>query len=154
MIIISVREQMLYHRRPSGVWHAYPVSTAANGTGNRRDSFRTPLGRHRILRKIGDGEPMYTAFIGRRPIGIYSPGAEDAYRDWILTRILWLDGLETGRNRRGKVDTRSRYIYIHGTHDEDSIGKPVSHGCIRMRNEDVLELFSHCREGEHVLIRA
>jgi len=153
MIIVSVREQMLHHRRPSGVWHAYPVSTSANGTGNQRDSFQTPLGRHRIFSKIGEGLPMRTAFIGRRPVGIYIPGAEDAYRDWILTRILWLDGLETGRNRRGKVDTRSRYIYIHGTHDEDSIGRPVSHGCIRMRNTDILELFSHCREGERVLIR-
>jgi hypothetical protein len=86
-------------------------------------------------------------------VGIYVPGAEDAYRDWILTRILWLEGLETGRNRRGRVDTRSRYIYIHGTHDEDDIGRPASHGCIRMRNSDILEMFKHCREGERVLIR-
>jgi L,D-transpeptidase YbiS len=154
MIIVSVHEQMLHHRRSSGVWHAYPVSTSANGTGNRRDSFQTPLGKHRIFSKIGEGLPMYTAFIGRQPVGIYIPGAEDAYRDWILTRILWLEGLETGRNRRGNVDTRSRYIYIHGTHDEDAIGSPASHGCIRMRNSDILELFSHCREGERVLIRA
>lgn len=153
MIIVSVHEQRLYHRRPSGVWHSYPVSTAANGIGNVRGSYQTPLGKHRILRKIGEGEPMYTAFIGRRPVGIYVPGAEDAYRDWILTRILWLEGLETGRNRRGRVDTRSRYIYIHGTHDEDDIGRPASHGCIRMRNSDILEMFRHCREGERVLIR-
>jgi lipoprotein-anchoring transpeptidase ErfK/SrfK len=153
MIIVSVREQMLYHRRQSGTWHPYPVSTSANGTGNMRNSFQTPLGKHRIFSKIGEGLPMYTAFIARHPVGIYIPGAEDAYRDWILTRILWLEGLETGRNRRGRVDTRSRYIYIHGTHDEDAIGKPASHGCIRMRNADILELFSHCREGEHVLIR-
>ncbi|HXH64420.1 MAG TPA: L,D-transpeptidase [Mariprofundaceae bacterium] len=153
MIVVRVHEQMLHHRRPSGVWYAYPVSTAANGVGNTRGSFCTPLGKHRILQKIGDGMPMHTAFVGRRPVGIYAPGAEDAYRDWILTRILWLEGLETGINRRGRVDTRSRYIYIHGTHDEDAIGTPASHGCIRMRNADIVELFSHCREGERVLIR-
>lgn len=152
MIIVSVSDQMLRHRRATGVWHAYPVSTAANGVGNRRGSFQTPLGRHRIGRKIGEGQPIYTAFIARRPVGIYIPGAEDAYRDWILTRILWLDGMDTGRNRRGPVDTRSRYIYIHGTHEEDRIGSPASHGCIRMRNRDMLELFMHCREGERVLI--
>lgn len=152
MIVVSVSEQMLYHRRATGVWHAYPVSTAAKGTGCRRGSYRTPLGRHRIGAKIGDGLPMYTAFVARRPVGIYSPG-RDGGRDWILTRILWLDGMDTGRNRRGAVDTRSRYIYIHGTHEEDRIGSPASHGCIRMRNHDMLELFTHCREGERVRIR-
>jgi len=152
MIIVSVSEQRLYHRRATGVWHTYPVSTAAKGTGNRRGSYQTPLGRHRIARKIGAGLPMDTAFVGRRPVGVYDPDG-DTGRDWILTRILWLDGMDTGRNRRGPVDTRSRYIYIHGTHEEERIGSPASHGCIRMRNRDILELFMHCREGERVHIR-
>jgi lipoprotein-anchoring transpeptidase ErfK/SrfK len=153
VIIVSIGKQMLYHRRATGVWHAYPVSTAANGTGNRRGSHQTPLGRHRIGHKIGAGLPMHTAFVARKPVDIYTPGHADDGRDWILTRILWLDGMDTGRNRRGPVDTHARYIYIHGTHAEHRIGSPASHGCIRMRNRDMLELFMHCREGERVHIR-
>lgn len=153
MIVISVAEQMLYHRRKSGVWHAYPVSTAANGTGNVEGSLQTPLGKHRIHAMIGDGEPVLTVFRGRRPVGIFDPACDDPAADWILTRILWLEGVRAGINRRGRVDTRKRYIYIHGTHDEAAIGTPASHGCIRMRNLDVLELFEHAREGEAVYIR-
>lgn len=152
MIIISIADQMLYQRRRTGVWYEYPVSTAAAGTGNRRGSFQTPLGHHRIYRKIGAGMPRLTAFRGRRPIGRYRPGIDDPGKDWILSRILWLDGCETGHNRRGAVDTRARYIYIHGTHDEEKLGEPASHGCIRMANDDILELFEHVREGERVRI--
>jgi len=153
MIIVSIRRQMLFHRRRTGVWHAYPVSTALKGAGNERNSFCTPLGMHRIFARIGDGLPENTAFKARRPAGLYAPGRSDPDRDWILTRILWLEGLETGKNRRGRVDSRNRFIYIHGTHEEDRIGAPASRGCIRMRNEDVLELFEHARVGERVMIR-
>jgi len=153
VIIISITDQMLLHRRKSGVVYAYPVATAANGAGNRQGSFQTPLGRHRIAEKIGDGMPLYTAFRGRVPFCIYNPESDDPDRDWILTRILWLEGCETGINRRGAVDTHARYIYIHGTHAEDLIGTPVSHGCIRMRNIDMLELFEHVDVGESVSIR-
>lgn len=152
MIIVSLQDQVLYHRRRTGVWHHYPVSTALNGAGNRHGSFRTPLGRHRICRKIGDGMPPLTAFRGRRPIGLYRPGIDDPDRDWILSRILWLDGCELGHNRRGRVDTRSRYIYIHGTHAEEKLGLPASHGCIRMANHDIIELFDHVHPGERVRI--
>ncbi len=154
MIIVSVAEQMLYHRRKTGVWYAYPVSTASKGTGNERNSFKTPLGKFRICKKIGEGMPLLTAFRARIPVGDYIPGKSDPSQDWILTRILWLEGMEPGVNRYGKVDTKSRYIYIHGTHDEASLGKPVSHGCIRMGNLDILELFEHTFEGERVTIRA
>ena len=154
MIIISVSEQMLYHRRKTGVWYAYPVSTAANGTGNLSGSFQTPLGRHRIAEKIGDGYPLHTAFRTREPFHIYNPDTDDPNRDWILTRILWLSGCETGKNRRGKVDTHNRYIYIHGTHEEGKIGTPASHGCIRMNNEDIMELFDNCITGEVVHIKS
>ncbi|HKI59609.1 MAG TPA: L,D-transpeptidase [Mariprofundaceae bacterium] len=154
MIVISVSEQLLHHRRPTGVWQCYPISTAANGTGNREGSFQTPLGRHRIVEKIGEGMPRLTAFVAREPFTIFNPETDDGNRDWILTRILWLTGCETGKNRRGKVDTKSRYIYIHGTHDEAAIGSPCSHGCIRMKTLDILELFEHTFPGERVNIRA
>ncbi|ATX82368.1 L,D-transpeptidase catalytic domain [Mariprofundus ferrinatatus] len=152
MIIISLSEQMLYHRRKTGVWYAYPVSTAAKGAGNLSGSFKTPLGRHRIAKKIGDGLPLLTAFRSREPFCIYDPENDDPDRDWILTRILWLTGCETGKNRRGKVDTHRRFIYIHGTHEEDKIGTPASHGCIRMKNKDMLDLFENSAVGEAVLI--
>jgi hypothetical protein len=172
MIIVSVHEQRLYHRRKTGVWYSYPVSTAASGTGNIEGSLQTPLGKHRIAEKIGDGLPLHTAFKAREPVGIYSLSNHEltylpwmAHKqksrtifadssDWILTRILWLEGIETGKNRRGRVDTKSRYIYIHGTHDEKSIGTPVSHGCIRMHNLDMLELFEYTHHGELVKIVA
>jgi lipoprotein-anchoring transpeptidase ErfK/SrfK len=154
MIVISVSEQRLYHRRKTGVWYSYPVSTASRGTGNVRDSYQTPLGRHRICSKIGEDLPAMTVFRGRKPVGYYHPGQHTENMDWILSRILWLDGMQTGINRRGQVDTKSRYIYIHGTHAEDKIGSPVSHGCIRMENADILEVFEHACTGEHVLIRS
>jgi len=153
MIIISVGEQKLYHRRKTGVWYCYPVSTANKGAGNKRGSLQTPLGRHRICKKIGEDMPELTAFIGREPAGFFDAEYDDSQRDWILSRILWLDGMELGRNRRGAVDTRSRYIYIHGTHEEDKLGRPASHGCIRMASDDVIELFDHASIGERVIIR-
>jgi len=153
VIVISLSKQELWHRRKTGVWYRYPVSTAARGSGNERGSFKTPLGRHRVHAKIGDGMPALTAFRGRQPVGRFDPTSDDPTADWILSRILWLEGAETGRNRRGRVDTKSRYIYIHGTHDEANIGTPVSHGCIRMRNPDVVALFDHAHLGESVLIR-
>ncbi len=153
MIIVSIREQKLIHRRRSGVRYAYPVSTARVGIGNLRNSFCTPIGRHRIHAKIGAGMPVRTVFRARQPIGLYEDLQDGETHDWILTRILWLTGCQTGINRRGIHDTRSRYIYIHGTDEEACIGTPASHGCIRMRNEDIMELFEHCRVGESVLIR-
>ena len=153
MIIVSVSEQVLHHRRKTGVRRSYPVSTALAGVGNERDSLKTPLGRHRIAAKIGADMPIFTAFVGRMPVGIYDSSRDSPSRDWILTRILWLEGMQTGINKRGRTDTKSRYIYIHGTHEENKIGAPASHGCIRMRNADMLELFAHVHAGEMVCIR-
>lgn len=153
MIKIVVSEQMLYHRRKNGVVYSYPVSTAKNGVGNEQGSFKTPLGRHRIYAKIGKGSPIYTAFVGRKPVGVFSADVENQRSDWILSRILWLDGAQTGANRRGKVDSRARYIYIHGTNEESLIGQPASHGCIRMHNDDIMILFEHVRCGEYVVIK-
>ncbi len=152
MIVIHIGRQRLRHRDAAGRWREWPVSTAANGPGNRRGSLCTPLGRHRVHALIGDGMPERTIFRARIPVGIHDGGASD--EDLILTRIIWLEGCETGVNRRGAVDTRNRYIYIHGTADEEAIGRPVSHGCIRMRNADIIELFARVRTGERVYISA
>lgn len=127
-----------------GLLRRYPVSTGARGAGERQGSYQTPRGRHLVRAKIGAGCPLFTVFSGRRPTGeIWSPELDAAYpgRDWILTRILWLSGCEPGCNRLGEVDTMRRYIYIHGTSEQAPMGEPQSHGCIRMRNRDILELF-------------
>jgi len=153
MIKIIVSEQKLYHRRKTGVVCVYPISTAINGVGNEQGSFKTPLGKHRIYAKIGEGMPKNTIFVGREPLGVFWENIRSLRDDWILSRILWLEGLELGVNKGGQVDSRLRYIYIHGTDEEHLIGKPASHGCIRMRNDDVMSLFEHVQEAEKVLIK-
>lgn len=122
----------------------YRISSAAKGVGEQNGSFCTPRGRHIVRAKVGAGYPANTVFVERRPTGeVYSPELAQQFpkRDWILTRILWLSGKEPGFNRMGKVDTMRRAIYIHGTPDSVRMGEPGSHGCIRMRNQDVIELF-------------
>lgn len=133
----------------------YAVSTAANGVGCEKDSGCTPLGQHIVRAKIGEGVAANTVFVGRRPTGeICTPElmAEFPNRDWILTRILWLSGREIGKNRLGNVDTMQRYIYIHGTPDSTELGKIGSHGCVRMRNVDIIELFDRIPVGTTVNI--
>lgn len=135
----------------------YAVSTGANGVGEENGSYCTPRGRHVIRAKIGAGRPAGTVFVKRRPTGeVYTPqlGAQHPGRDWILTRILWLSGLERGYNRGGSCDTMRRYVYIHGTPDEVELGRPGSRGCIRMRNADLLELFDLVAAGTPVEIVA
>lgn len=133
----------------------YSISSAKNGTGQQNGSFCTPLGKHIIRAKIGEGQAVNSVFIKRRPTGeIYSPELSKQYpqRDWILTRILWLSGCERGFNRLGSVDTMRRYIYIHGSPDSVEMGQPGSIGCIRMRNRDLLELFDWVNVGTQVEI--
>jgi lipoprotein-anchoring transpeptidase ErfK/SrfK len=128
----------------------YAVSTSKYGAGERAGSFKTPRGRHVVRAMIGRGQPIGTVFVGRRPTGeIYSDALAcvDPDRDWILTRILWLSGTETGKNRLGDVDTMRRYIYIHGTPDSSPLGVPGSIGCVRMANADVIELFDLVQPG-------
>lgn len=134
----------------------YRVSTARNGPGERRDTGCTPRGRHLVRAMIGAGAPRGAVFRGRRWTGeIWSSRLAQANpaRDWILSRILWLSGAEPGRNRLGDVDTMRRYIYIHGTGDDQPMGVPLSHGCVRMRNDDVIELFALVAPGCEVELR-
>lgn len=122
----------------------YQVSTALAGVGEVSGSFQTPRGMHVVRAKIGNGLPENTVFVRRRPTGeLWTPGLSEQFpgRDWILTRILWLSGCQPGHNRLGCVDTMRRYIYIHGSPDTAEMGVPGSHGCIRMRNADIVELF-------------
>jgi len=159
VIEVGMRLQQLYlwEPYPDGdmLIRQYPVSTAVKGAGEQNGSYCTPHGRHTIEEKIGAGAPLNAAFKSRELTGeIWTPelDAENPGRDWILTRILWLEGLEPGKNKGGTVDTHSRYIYIHGTNEEHKIGTPASHGCIRMRNADVAELFDLVKVGTEVRI--
>lgn len=134
----------------------YSVSTALNGAGEQAGSERTPRGRHLVRAKIGGGAVPLTVFRGRRPTGeVWSPELAAAHpaRDWILTRILWLSGLEPGHNRLGEHDSMRRYIYIHGTPPSEPMGEPLSHGCVRMRNDDIIELFDAIPPYTEVLIQ-
>lgn len=152
---VSLPGQRLDWVEAGHVVASYAVSTARNGPGEMRGSECTPRGWHRVRAKIGTGMPEHTVFVGRRWTGeIYTPELAIAYpgRDWILTRILWLGGLEPGFNRYRDVDTTWRYIYIHGSPDHDVTGDPQSHGCIRMRSSDILDLFDRVESGMPVLI--
>ena len=155
-IEISIKQQMLTVLNGDNELLAqYPVSTAANGAGCEKNSGCTPMGAHIIRAKIGAGAPENTVFVARRPTGeICTPAlmAEFPNRDWILTRILWLSGTEIGKNRLGNVDTMQRYIYIHGTPDSTDMSKIGSHGCVRMRNNDLLALFELVKVGAPVVI--
>lgn len=138
------------------VVRTYTVSTARNGAGERNGSECTPRGAHRVRAKIGAGCPVNTVFKGRRPTGeLYNADLRRRHpeRDWILTRILWLSGAQPGVNRLGDVDTMRRFIYIHGAPDDDPMGVPGSHGCVKMRNADVVELFDLVPAGIPLMIR-
>ncbi len=154
---IGLPGQILRVWAAGAVRASYPVSTARNGAGERVDSECTPRGRHEVRECIGADCPVNTVFVGRRPTGeIYDAalGRAQPGRDWILTRILLLGGLEPGRNAGGEVDTHARYIYIHGTPDSTALGTPGSRGCIRMRNADLLALFPLVEPGTPVDILA
>lgn len=154
---IDVAAQRLDVCLGSQVLKSYPVSTARNGVGELSGSEKTPRGSHFIRARIGAGLPQGAVLRGRRFTGeIWSPelAGQHPDRDWILSRILWLCGREPGRNRLGHVDSQRRYIYIHGTPDPEPMGEPRSHGCIRMRNADVIELFDCTPVGTRVEIIA
>jgi hypothetical protein len=156
-IIIKINRQKLYCcNRQGDILFEYPVSTSRFGTGNKNGSFKTPLGEHSIAQKIGAGCAVNEVFIGRVPQGqLDLLQAEDTplADDIITSRILWLQGMEPGVNNGEGIDSYQRYIYIHGTSEEEKIGTPASHGCVRMRNLDVIDLFNRVDEGCRVLIQ-
>lgn len=143
-IKISINQQRLDFFQEQKKLLSYDISTAIKGVGEKQGSEQTPKGDHYIRAKIGAGLPENAVLIGRRFSGeVYTKQLADKFpkRDWILTRILWLCGMEYGVNRMGVVDSMRRYIYIHGTPDTEPMGLPRSHGCIRMRNNEIIELF-------------
>ena len=193
-IIISISEQLLIVFKGESVLKEYMIASAKNGIGQQKGSECTPLGKHRIAQKIGDNAPINAIFVGRQQqTEIYSEALAktQANRDWILTRILWLDGLEEGfnsgfltevnmernnskknefsiatidnrtnaeekemtKNEKISCDTKGRYIYIHGCPDSHAMQIPSSHGCIKMRNTDVVELFDMVSVDTKVIIK-
>ena len=144
-IHISIRDQRLTLKEGETLIRTYPVSTSRFGIGTEEDSMKTPIGRFRVAEKIGDGLPSDTVFQSRVPLKADDPLPPT--EDSVMSRILWLDGLD-----EHNANTRDRFIYIHGTKHEDKIGNPASHGCVRMRNADVIELFGLIDEGVPVVI--
>jgi lipoprotein-anchoring transpeptidase ErfK/SrfK len=156
-IEIDIARQLLSLTDKGKPVRQYSISTSKNGPGEQNGSFCTPRGRHIVRAKIGAGLPLGSVFARRRPTGeIWTPelNAATPGRDWMLTRILWLSGCEVGKNRLGDVDTMRRYIYIHGSPDTAQMGTPGSIGCVRMRNEDIVELFDLVPPYTPVEIRA
>ena len=155
-IIVDIDAQRLSFTDNVGAEKHYTVSTATRGTGQQFGSEQTPLGKHYIRVKVGADAPERAVFVGRCFTGeIYTESLAQQFpqRDWILTRILWLSGREPGVNKNGPVDSLRRYIYIHGTPDTEPMGIPASHGCVRMRNTDLIELFKAVEKGTTVDIR-
>ncbi|MEY2561914.1 MAG: hypothetical protein QOH88_107 [Verrucomicrobiota bacterium] len=146
-IHVSVRRQQLTLKSGRKNLGSYPISSSRFGLGSEEGSMKTPTGRFRVAEMIGDGMPVGTVFKSRRPIKATKKLLRE--EDLVMTRILWLDGLEPGN-----ANTHDRYIYIHGTNHEESIGEPASHGCIRMRNADLVELFERVTTDTPVVIKA
>lgn len=154
-IKISIKQQTLTLFDEDKQLKRYSISTAKNGPGELMDSECTPCGAHIISEKIGDGAEVNSVFVGRIATGeIYEPALRELHpeRDWILTRILWLSGTEEGKNKGGKVDSHDRYIYIHGSPDDVDMGQAGSRGCVRMRNDEIIELFEMVEVGTEVVI--
>lgn len=150
LLHISIADQLLFGFSKGALCIRLPISTARNGAGEQNGSGCTPRGRHLVRARIGDGLPLGAVLRGRRWTGeVWNAALQEQFpgRDWILTRILWLSGCEPGRNRMGAVDTFRRYIYLHGTPDTEPMGLPLSHGCIRLRNADLLDLFPRVPVG-------
>lgn len=155
LLYVSVKEQKMHHILNNRVIKIYTISTAEKGVGNIKNSEQTPLGLHSIKEKYGNTTPLNGRMIGRVFYGQIATIYNDSSRskkDDVTTRILWLSGEEEGINKGGNVDSYQRYIYIHGTSEEGRLGTPSSHGCIRMKNTDVLELYNKIIVGTKVLI--
>lgn len=151
LLVVDVERQRLYLLDRGRIVANYPVSTSCVGLGGNEGSFRTPPGLHRVAGKIGDGAPLGAVFESREPTGAVWNG-DEVPEDLILTRVLTLDGQEEGKNRGPGCDSLSRFVYIHGTNHEHALGTPSSHGCVRMANRDVVDLFARIEVGAPVLI--
>jgi len=155
LIVVNISTQQLFFLKKGKIEDIYSVSTSVYGTGSKVNSFKTPLGRHKISEKIGEGLPEGAILKGRRWTGAIANIIKepiDTEFDVVTSRILWLTGLEEGKNQGPGVDSKSRYIYIHGTAEEGLIGKPASDGCVRMYNVDVITLFNKVDINTEVLI--
>ena len=155
LIVVDISTQQLFFLKKGQIEEIYSVSTSVYGTGSKVNSFKTPLGRHKISEKIGEGLPEGAILKGRRWTGAIANIIKepiDTEFDVVTSRILWLTGLEEGKNLGSGVDSKSRYIYIHGTAEEGLIGKPASDGCVRMYNDDVITLFDKVDTNTEVLI--
>ncbi len=151
-IIVEVATQQLLLYDGKKLVETFSISTAKEGVNAHKNTDGTPLGLHVICQKIGAGALPNTIFVGRKPLPDLYDEKNPPSEDPILARILWLSGGEMGKNQGGDVDTKSRYIYIHGTPDKNPMGVPLSHGCVRMRNADVVRLFDLVEVGTPVNI--
>ena len=155
IIFVSIKNQKLYYIKNNRVINNFSVSSSKYGTGNKNGSNKTPLGLHKIKEKHGEGVPINGKMVGRifynQIANIYKDTTESKTDD-ITSRILWLEGIEKGKNKGEGIDSYNRYIYIHGTSEEGKLGTPASHGCIRMKNKDVIDLYNKVEVGTLVLI--
>jgi hypothetical protein len=155
LLFVDIETQTLSHIEKGTFLKLYKISSSYYGTGSKLNSLKTPLGRHEIYKKIGSNLPINAILKGRVWNGAIADIIEepiDTEFDHVTSRILWLDGLELGKNKGRGIDSRNRYIYIHGTAEEGLIGTPASDGCIRMYNKDVVELFDLVDEKAQVWI--
>tara|TARA_B110000014_G_C20080014_1_gene564233 strand:+ start:531 stop:1088 length:558 start_codon:yes stop_codon:yes gene_type:complete len=155
LLYVDIQDQNMYLIKKGTITNVYKISSSYYGTGSEVNSLKTPLGKHKIYKKIGQSLPINAILKGRVWNGAIANVITDEIDtdfDHVTSRILWLDGLEIGKNKGQGVDSRSRYIYIHGTAEEGLIGKPASDGCIRMYNSDVIDLFELVDEKAQVWI--
>lgn len=155
LLFVSIENQKMYHLKDGAIVKKYIISSSEYGTGSEAGSNKTPLGLHKVKEKYGDEIPINGRMIGRVFYGdianIFSDETKSKTDD-ITSRIFWLEGMEKGKNKGKGIDSFSRYIYIHGTSEEGRLGKPASHGCIRMKNNEVIDLYKTIAIGTLVLI--
>jgi lipoprotein-anchoring transpeptidase ErfK/SrfK len=156
VLFVNITEQKMYYIKEGGIVKTYVISSSSYGVGNKAGSNKTPKGLHKVKQKFGEKTPINGKMIGRVFYGdiatIYTDNTKSKTDD-VCSRILWLVGLEEGLNKGEGIDSYNRYIYIHGTSEEGRLGKPASHGCIRMKNKEVIELYDKIKIGTLVLIK-
>ena len=155
LLFVSIKNQKMYHIKEGAIVKKYIISSSEYGTGSEAGSNKTPLGLHKVKEKYGDETPINGRMIGRVFYGQIATLYNDKTKsktDDVTSRIFWLEGLEKGKNKGEGIDSYKRYIYIHGTSEEGRLGRPASHGCIRMKNNEVIDLYKTIAIGTLVLI--